>query len=380
MPLPYFFAMVLSNKKLKRKLRLEVGAQPSTREDSPPRRGHFNKREKKRQRQQEDAEGGADASVDQAEMDRYHQCIQRVLHKHDGAIDKERKRNEEALPNTTNVEMKKANAIDRDDHNLPEKLQGSISKKPKVEILKIANEINKNFEQQEGKLADHQSAEDQDLIDPRTIYVGGIPYSSSEDDIRAFFGDCGTISTVNSKTFPDSGKFRGIALLTFKTEGGAQRALALNGANMGSCFLKIQPSAASKPKETLRKEVYKEAPSKTDGYTRAYIGNLSWDITEQDVRGIFKDCKVDAVRFSLDKTTGEFQGFGHVDFADDESLELALQLDQQNVLGRPIKVAYAVPKPNENNKGKTFRDKKDKTCYLCGEKGHISSHCFNTGK
>ena len=57
---------------------------------------------------------------------------------------------------------------------------------------------------------------DNDLTDPKTVYVGGIPFYSSEDDILAFFRDCGTISSVVYKTFPDSGKFRGIALLTFK--------------------------------------------------------------------------------------------------------------------------------------------------------------------
>ena len=97
--------------------------------------------------------------------------------------------------------------------------------------------------------------------------------------------------------------------------------------------------------------MHKEPPKKTEGYTRAYIGNLSWDITEEDIRSLFVDCKIDAIRFPLNKTTGEFQGFGHVDFSDDESLERALQLDQQIVLGRPIKIAYAVVK-QRNEKAK----------------------------
>ena len=117
----------------------------------------------------------------------------------------------------------------------------------------------------------------------------------------------------------------------------------------GSCFLKIQPCASTSKEAT--KEVHKEPPKKTEGYTRAYIGNLSWDITEEDIRSLFVDCKIDAIRFSLNKATGEFQGFGHVDFADDESLERALQLDQQSVLGRPIKIAYAVVK-QRNEKAK----------------------------
>ena len=47
-------------------------------------------------------------------------------------------------------------------------------------------------------------------------YVGGIPYYSTEDDIRSYFESCGTITEVDCMTFPETGKFRGIAIITFK--------------------------------------------------------------------------------------------------------------------------------------------------------------------
>lgn len=46
--------------------------------------------------------------------------------------------------------------------------------------------------------------------------MGGIPYYSTEDDIRSFFESCGTVTEVDCMKFPESGKFRGIAILTFK--------------------------------------------------------------------------------------------------------------------------------------------------------------------
>ena len=48
------------------------------------------------------------------------------------------------------------------------------------------------------------------------VYVGGIPYYSTEDDICSFFESCGTITEVDCMKFPESGKFRGIAILSFK--------------------------------------------------------------------------------------------------------------------------------------------------------------------
>jgi RNA recognition motif-containing protein len=50
----------------------------------------------------------------------------------------------------------------------------------------------------------------------KKVYVGGIPYYSTEDDIKSFFEGCGTITEIDCMKFPETGKFRGIAILTFK--------------------------------------------------------------------------------------------------------------------------------------------------------------------
>ncbi|XP_020693093.1 nucleolar protein 58 [Dendrobium catenatum] len=55
-----------------------------------------------------------------------------------------------------------------------------------------------------------------DESEVKKVYVGGIPYYSSVDDIRSFFEDCGTVTEVDCMTFPETGKFRGIAILSFK--------------------------------------------------------------------------------------------------------------------------------------------------------------------
>lgn len=160
-----------------------------------------------------------------------------------------------------------------------------------------------------------------------------------------------------------------------QTEEAAKRALALDGSDMGGRFLKIE-ICKSRPREPARKDAYKEPPKKSEGCLSAYIGNLSWDVTEKELRKFFKGCKIDSIRFAVNKETGEFRGFGHVDFADDESLEAAMKLDQMLVLDRPLKIAYSVPpkfKPAEGGPGQP-RDRK-KGCFSCGEEGHMSYNC-----
>lgn len=248
-------------------------------------------------------------------------------------------------------------------------------------------------------VAEANSQESGDVA--RKVYVGGIPYYSSEDDIRSYFEGCGTITEIDCMTFPESGKFRGIAIVGFKTEAAAKRALALDGSDMGGLFLKIQPYKATRA--TKKSEF---APPIVEGYNRIYIGNLSWDITEDDVRKFFSDCNISSIRFGMDKETGEFRGYAHVDFSDNLSMTMAIKLNQQVLCGRPVKIMSAIPKEgvkssakmvaanttvnntnssvnntnttvDNTNTGLTVSSGKMKrrTCYICGEKGHISSAC-----
>lgn len=235
------------------------------------------------------------------------------------------------------------------------------------------------------------------------VYVGGIPYYSTEDDIRSYFESCGTITEIDCLMFPDSGKFRGIAIITFKIDAAAKRALAFDGSDMGGLFLKVVPYKSTKAK----KHTEDFAPSILEGYNRIYVGNLSWDITEEELKKFFSGCNISSIRFGEDKETGEFRGYAHVDFADSLSLNMALKLDQEMVCGRPARVRCAVPlkkkleignipkvhpKVNETSDIVTDNGYADvpvvsfvteevsgkirrRTCYECGEKGHLSSSC-----
>ncbi|KAJ4954691.1 hypothetical protein NE237_011474 [Protea cynaroides] len=245
-----------------------------------------------------------------------------------------------------------------------------------------------NGEVLEGSVKPNESQVTEDVA--TKVYVGGIPYYSSEDDIRSFFEGCGTITEIDCLRFPESGKFRGIAMITFKTEAAAKRALALDGADMGGLFLKIQPYKINRPQDTSDSAPADFAPAVVEGYNRIYIGNLSWDIKEDELRKVFSDCNILSIRFGKDKETGEFRGYAHIDFSDSLSQAMALTLDQKVVSGRPVKVRCAVPKketkthprsevPTKNieNDGLSSGSgkKKRRTCYECGVPGHLSSAC-----
>lgn len=53
-------------------------------------------------------------------------------------------------------------------------------------------------------------------FEPRKIVVSGMPYSTTEDQIRRLFEKVGAISLLQLSAFPDSGNFRGLAFVTFQ--------------------------------------------------------------------------------------------------------------------------------------------------------------------
>ncbi|XP_018836536.1 protein gar2 [Juglans regia] len=277
----------------------------------------------------------------------------------------------------------------------------SKNKKKKKKKKKTKTKSAKNEEENKGaelgseaqRVTDTNSNGDSQAHEEVTpkVYVGGIPYYSTEDDIRSYFEGCGTITEIDCMKFPETGKFRGISIISFKTEAAAKRALALDGSDMGGLYLKIQPY-----KVTRANKASHFSPEIVEGYNRIYVGNLPWDVTEDDLRKLLSDCNISSIRFGADKETGEFRGYAHVDFSDSMSLTMALKLDQQIVCGRPVKISCAVPKKgagadstdtrsaparqeteNLESAGSSATSGKirRRTCYECGEKGHLSSAC-----
>ncbi|KAF3321048.1 ribonucleoprotein [Carex littledalei] len=180
----------------------------------------------------------------------------------------------------------------------------------------------------------------EDAYEANKVVASGMPYSATEEEIRELFEECGPIHQLQLSRFPDSGHFRGLAFITFESEEAAVTSLSLDGTKMGNRFVKIEKCRMDLKRK--RKGEFLTDPEKAEGCLSVYVGNLSWEITEKDIRDCFNTSNISSVRFGLDKVTGKSRGFCHVDFEDDESLEKAIQKNQTELQGRPMKIAYAV--------------------------------------
>ncbi|RLO00107.1 hypothetical protein DYB28_010882, partial [Aphanomyces astaci] len=66
---------------------------------------------------------------------------------------------------------------------------------------------------------------------------------------------------------------------------------------------------------------------KPEGCLSIFVGNLSWNIDEDTLRATFEHCgPIESVRLATDRETGDFRGFGHVDFGTSNSVPAAAEV------------------------------------------------------
>ena len=72
------------------------------------------------------------------------------------------------------------------------------------------------------------------------LYVGNLSYDTTQDTLQSFFASCGDVLETFLATDRETGRTRGFAFVTMKTEVDANNALAqLNGAMLDGRPLRV---------------------------------------------------------------------------------------------------------------------------------------------
>ena len=80
----------------------------------------------------------------------------------------------------------------------------------------------------------------------KNLYVGNLPHSTTEAELRTAFQTYGEVEKVSVVTDRETGRARGFAFVEMKNDGEAEKAVAaLNGSQMGGRALTINEA---KPK------------------------------------------------------------------------------------------------------------------------------------
>lgn len=168
------------------------------------------------------------------------------------------------------------------------------------------------------------------------LYIRGLPWRATEEAVKEYFQSCGSGPKSVELPLQDDGRSSGTAIIDFHDAASAAAALELNGADFEGRWLSIKYST---PKPILAP---REVTQKQEGCCTVFVGNLSWDIDEETLRAAFVDCgTITQVRFSTDRETGDFKGYGHIEFAETEATDAAVKLAGTDILGRAVRVDFA---------------------------------------
>ncbi|NXE80666.1 RBM34 protein, partial [Cochlearius cochlearius] len=182
-----------------------------------------------------------------------------------------------------------------------------------------------------------------ETVNRRTVFVGNLPVNCTAQMLKSLFKEHGQIKSIRFRSLVPaedtlSKKIAAIkkhevhpnakfvnAYVVFKEECDAIKALNENGKEIASGF-HIRVDIASKT-------------SSHDNKRSVFLGNLSYDISDDAVREHFIVCGgVVAVRIVRDRQTGLGKGFGYVLFENMDAVHLALKLNNSLLMGRKVRV------------------------------------------
>jgi nucleolin len=183
-----------------------------------------------------------------------------------------------------------------------------------------------------------------------TAYIEGIPFDSTEEDVRDFFvsNGCEDILQLRLPRWQDSGRLRGYGHVVFDSaESRAKAVDELNGMHLGKRFLTIQPPKAPRADTTMGAMNTRNVREQPEGCKTVHVKNLPWDATEDDVREVFQVCgKIldGGVRIARNYNTRESKGFAYVEYKNPEGAHGAVNKAAKpfgmTVKGRPCFVDY----------------------------------------
>lgn len=98
--------------------------------------------------------------------------------------------------------------------------------------------------------------------------------------------------------------------------------------------MNVSPNSKTGQAQTLSLEEKKEIDARS-----IYVGNVDYSTTADDLERHFHGCgSVNRVTILTDKFSGHPKGFAYVEFADKDSVQIAVALDESSFKGRIIKV------------------------------------------
>lgn len=182
-----------------------------------------------------------------------------------------------------------------------------------------------------------------------TVFVGNLSFNIEDDNVHQLCKDNGIPAPVNIRwlTDRDSGDFKGCGFIDFGATEAVDQFVKLNGTDLLGRNLRVDYAAARKNTPRAGGRGAKPLSEKPEGCTTVFLGNLSYDIEDDDIHAKAKEVgagDVKHIRWLTDRESGEFKGCGFVEFYSTEDVDKFATLNGAEVKGRNMRVDFAKPR------------------------------------
>ncbi|XP_076368381.1 heterogeneous nuclear ribonucleoprotein D-like isoform X2 [Tachypleus tridentatus] len=161
------------------------------------------------------------------------------------------------------------------------------------------------------------------------LFVGGVSWDTSSNEIKDYFSKFGEVSDVNIKTDPATGKSRGFAFVTFSAVEPVESVLAVS-------------SHVIKGKQVDPKRA-KAKP----GVKKIFVGGLDPAMPEADIKAHFEQYgKVENVELPFDKVKNQRRQFCFITFESEDAVNEVCKQPKQTVGSKECDVKKATMKPD----------------------------------
>lgn len=158
------------------------------------------------------------------------------------------------------------------------------------------------------------------------MFVGGLNWDTTEDNLRRYFGQFGPVSSCTVMRDGASGRSRGFAFVTFVDPKSVNAVMVREHYLDGKI---IDPKRA----------IPRPEQSKTQ---KCFVGGLPQSVTQDSFRRLFQQYgHVLDSTVMMDKDTGRPRGFGFVTFENDDGVEKTLAEQPLTLDGKQIEVKRA---------------------------------------
>lgn len=165
----------------------------------------------------------------------------------------------------------------------------------------------------------------------RKIFVGGIAYDVTNEDLSSYFSQYGDVSQAQVKFDRATGRSRGFAFVEFVTAEACK--LALN-----------------QREQQIKNKQCEIKPAKSRENKKVFVGGLPADHPEEELRKHFEQYgKVEDIEWPFDKQTKARRNFAFIVFEEEDATDRAASICKQTFGSRECDVKKAVPQSKRNN-------------------------------